>query len=369
MPPLPSPRLDWPSRPDVRALPQGRLLPPQAPQGEPCRLVLGDNLLGMTALAAEAEVGATLVYLDPPFFTGREHHRVQRTRDPKTGELKRASSVAFDDRWESLGDYLGALAVRIAAARRLLAPHGSLVLHVDPKTSHYARVLCDEIFGPECFASEIIWRYRRWPSKTRNFQRVHDVLLRYVRDPDVEPRFNQLYEPLAASTLATWGDRKQRAVTDASGRRLRSSTTEEASQGTPLGDVWEVSIVAPVAKERTGYPTQKPEALLERLIRACTDPGDLVLDPYMGSGTSLAVALRLGRRALGLDASPEALAVTRERLGALGVTPFEQRVAPALANTRRDPSRTRIRTAPAAALEVTEVTEVTERRRARTRVA
>lgn len=333
MPPDACPRLLWPSRPDVHALPQGRLLPPSGSGDPRCRTVEGDNLLGLTALAGELEGAISLAYLDPPFFTGREHHRVQRSRDPKTGEVSRALAPAFDDRWDSLGDYLAALASRIEAARRLLAPHGSLVLHVDPKTSHYAKVLCDEIFGPECFASEIVWRYRRWPSRTRNFQRVHDVLLRYVRDASAEPRFNQLYEPLAASTRATWGDRKQRAVTGASGRRVRSSTTDEPSLGTPLGDVWELSIVAPVARERTGYPTQKPEALLQRIIEACTDPGDVVLDPYMGSGTTLAVALRLGRDAVGLDLGQEAHRVARERLVAQGVIPVHQRVEAALAAT------------------------------------
>lgn len=327
----------------MSALPRGRLLPPRPPSEAACRLVRGDNLLGLTALEAELAGQVSLAYLDPPFFTGREHHRVQRARDPQSGKLRRETAPAFDDRWDSLGDYLSALAIRIAAARRLLAPHGSLVLHVDPKTSHYAKVLCDEIFGIDCFASEIVWRYRRWPSKTRNFQRVHDVLLRYVRDAQVEPRFNQLYEPLAASTRATWGDKKQRAVTDETGRRVRSSTTEEASLGTPMGDVWEVSIVAPVAKERTGYPTQKPEALLQRLVEACTNPGDLVLDPYMGSGTTLAVALRNGRRAIGLDVGAEAHAVTRQRLEGLGVTPWEQMVAPAaaVASTRRAPAARR----------------------------
>jgi len=243
-----------------------------------------------------------------------------------TGRITRAVSVAFDDRWEGLDTYLEALGDRIAAARELLRPDGCLVLHVDPKTSHYAKVLCDEVFGPECFASEIVWRYRRWPSKTKNFQRVHDVLLRYVRDPNVAPRFRQLYEPLAASTLATWGNRKQRAVVDASGRRRRSSTTDEATPGTPLGDVWDIGIVAPVARERTGYPTQKPEALLTRLIEACSEPGDLVLDPYCGSGTTLSVCRKLGRRAIGIDSNPEALKVARGRLLELGVKPLEQRV-------------------------------------------
>jgi DNA modification methylase len=299
------------------------------------RTVLGDNLLGLTALRAELEGKVTLAYLDPPFFTGREHHRVRRSRDTESGRVERELVPAFDDRWQSLGEYLDHLEARLTAARTLLAPHGSLVLHVDPKTSHYAKLLCDEIFGAECFASEIVWRYRRWPSKTRNFQRVHDVLLRYVRDPDAAPRFNQLYEPLAASTLATWGDRKQRAVVDSSGRRTRSSSTKEASQGTPLGDVWDISIVAPVAKERTGYPTQKPEALLRRLIEACTDPGDWVLDPYMGSGTTLAVAATCGRRAIGLDVGAEAHEVTGKRLAALGIEPRTDEAEPALAPARR----------------------------------
>src|SRR4051812_27555899 len=192
-------------------------------------------------------------------------------------------------------------------------PDGSLVLHFDPKTSHYLKVACDQIFGRECFASEIIWRYRRWPSKTPNFQRVHDVLLRYVKDPAVRPRFRQLYEPLAPSTLATWGTRKQRAVVGEDGRRTRSSRTDDATPGTPLGDVWEIGIVAPVARERTGYPTQKPELLLERIVEACSDPSDLVLDPYLGSGTTAAVCARLGRRFVGIDANTEAVDIARKR--------------------------------------------------------
>jgi site-specific DNA-methyltransferase (adenine-specific) len=211
-------------------------------------------------------------------------------------------------------------------ARDLLAQHGCLVVHVDSKTSHYVKIVCDELFGVDCFASEIVWRYRRWPAKTRNFQRVHDVLLRYVKDPSATPRFQQLYEPLAASTRRTWGTNKQRAVVDGSGRRTRSSTTDEATPGTPLGDVWEIGIVAPVARERTGYPTQKPEALLERVVQACSAPDDLILDPYAGSGTTLAVARRLGRRVVGIDSGAEALAIARQRLIAQGENPTEQRI-------------------------------------------
>jgi hypothetical protein len=189
-----------------------------------------------------------------------------------------------------------------------------VVVHVDPKTSHYVRVLGDEIFGAEAFASEIVWRYRRWPSKTPNFQRVHDVLLRWRRDPGTPGRWNQPYEPLAASTLATWGTKKQRAVFAADGRRARSSSTSEPTAGVPMGDVWEIGVIAPIAHERTGYPSQKPEALLERLIGALTDPRDVVLDPYAGSGTTLAVARKMQRGFIGVDASPVAIETIRGRL-------------------------------------------------------
>lgn len=286
-------------------------------------LILGDNLAALDALSRRG-VKVSLAYLDPPFFTGREHHHVERTRGPN-GVVRRVTE-AFDDRWRSLGHYLGELGARIAKVRELLSPDGCLVLHVDPKTSHYAKVLCDEIFGMRAFASEIIWRYRRWPAKTRNFQRVHDVLLRYTRDPEVVPRFQQLYEPLAASTAKTWGSGRQRAVLDESGRRRRSSVTEAVSPGAPLGDVWDISIVAPVAKERTGYPTQKPQALLSRLIEACTLPGDWVLDPYVGSGTTLAVSAELGRWGIGIDQNPGALKVSERRLQTLGHAPSLERV-------------------------------------------
>jgi DNA modification methylase len=291
-------------------------------KGDPdCVLVAGDNLKAL-GLLARGPARFTLAYLDPPFLTGREHALVERKRS-KQGELMRTLKPAFDDRWESLDAYLGALKPRIAATRDLLTPDGCLVLHVDPKTSHYLKVACDQIFGRECFASEIIWRYRRWPAKTPNFQRVHDVLLRYVKNPKIAPRFQQLYEPLAASTLATWGNKKQRAVTDKSGRRTRSSTTAEATPGAPLGDVWEIGIVAPVAKERTGYPTQKPEALMSRLIESCSLPGDWVLDAYAGSATTATVARKLGRAALSIDESPQALQVARRRLKLAGFPALE----------------------------------------------
>jgi DNA modification methylase len=291
--------------------------PPDDPQKRAAapdlRFIRGDNLRALQLLRAELASQVTLAYLDPPFLTGRTHQRIERQRHA-TGTISRTETLAYDDRWASRDEYLRALGARLEAVRPLLLPHGCVVVHVDPRTSHYVKVMCDEIFGADAFCSEIIWRYRRWPTKTPNFQRVHDVLLRYVCDPKVPPRFNQLYEPLAASTQATWGTGKQQAVIGKSGRRQRSSTLDEPSPGVPLGDVWEIGIVAPIARERTGYPTQKPEALLERLLLALSNPGDLVLDPYAGSGTTLAVAQRTGRRAVGIDASPESWDVVQERL-------------------------------------------------------
>jgi len=267
------------------------------------RLLSGDNAAILPTLSPAS---VTLAYLDPPFATGRDF----RTR---------AGELAYSDRWPSFDAYLDHLRVRLELLRPLLAAHGSVVVHVDPRTSGYVRVLGDGVFGREAFASEVIWRYRRWPSPTSNFQRVHDVLLRWVADPNAAPRWTQLHEPLAASTLATCGTGRQQAQqTDAAGRRTRSRATQEDSPGVPLGDVWELPIIAPSGRERTGYPTQKPEALLERLLRALTIEGDLVVDPYCGSGTTLAVAARLGRCAVGIDASPVAIATARDRLSRLG---------------------------------------------------
>ncbi|MFO0679601.1 MAG: site-specific DNA-methyltransferase [Polyangiaceae bacterium] len=299
------------------------------------RFWVGDNLASLRRLHESSGAHVALAYMDPPFLTNRVHEAVGGTAGDGSVRrgAKRLRKAAFDDRWDDQASYLEALAPRMEAIRDLLAPHGSLVVHVDPKTSHYVRVLGDEIFGPECFASEIIWRYRRWPSKTPNYQRVHDVLLRFRKDPDVAPRWTQAYEPLAASTLATWGTRKQRAVFDGKDR-LRSSSTEEESKGVPLGDVWDIGVLAPVSKERTGYPSQKPLALLDRLVTTLTLPGDTVLDPYAGSGTTLVSAHALGRNFVGFDASPVAVETVRRRFDERGVTLREER-APALPGRRK----------------------------------
>lgn len=242
-----------------------------------------------------------LVYMDPPFFTERDFFMLN-------------GLLAFTDKWDGdIGHYLYYVAKRAGTAWNILSPGGSLVVHVDPRTSHYIKTIVDDEFcGEDNFASEIIWRYRRWPTKTRNFQRMHDVLLRWVK-PGADPVFNTLYEPLAASTERQWGKGKQRAIME-NGQRLKSSTTDEPSPGVPLSDVWDISIIAPSANERTGFPTQKPEALLERVILSLSNPGGTVLDPFCGSGTTLSVATRLGRNAIGIDQSAVAITVSKERL-------------------------------------------------------
>ncbi|MCL2823309.1 MAG: site-specific DNA-methyltransferase [Polyangiaceae bacterium] len=286
------------------------------------RLYFGDNLDVLATLAQEFEKTITLVYLDPPFFTKRQHQHVSRAKK-QSGPPERLHQPAFDDRWDSFADYLASIKARLKALKPLLAPHGSIVLHVDTRTSHYLKVIGDEIYGIDSFASEIIWRYRRWPAKTQNFQRVHDVLLRWVADSHERPRFVQQYEELSPSTLKTWGKGKQRAVLDQNGRRLHTSIEPVESPGVPLGDVWDIPIIAPVARERTGYPTQKPEALLSLLIKSCTIEEDWILDPYVGSGTSIASAAKLGRKAIGIDSSPVAIETTRNRMKTNKIELFE----------------------------------------------
>lgn len=242
-------------------------------------------------------IPATFIYMDPPFMTQRVH--------------RMGNSVAFDDRWDNWWTFNRSLVPRVIACWQSLNERGSLVLHLGPDVARRVAVALIPFLGEP--TSEVIWRYRRWPSKTKNLQKVHDVMLRWAKPGAT---FHQLYEPLAESTRKTWGDSKQLAVVDASGRRTRSSKTEEKSPGVPLGDVWDdIGIVAPVAHERTGYPTQKPEALLRRWIEMSTDPGDLVIDPFMGSGTTLAAARALGRSAVGIDTSALAVEVASRRLG------------------------------------------------------
>jgi site-specific DNA-methyltransferase (adenine-specific) len=305
-------------------------------------LYCGDNLDVLRRHIPDASVD--LVYLDPPFQSGKSYHMLFELR----GRDKAPPPVrAFEDTWrwgaeaeaayeefaaaggrpadamralrQIVGEsdvlaYLCMMAPRLVELRRALRRTGSLYLHCDPTASHYLKVLLDAIFGAACFRNEVVWRYRRWPAVARQLQKMHDVLLVYSRSDAGDHKFNTLYgyERLADSTLKTFGTRKQRA--DFSSGHRKPGTEDEETLGPPLSDVWEVGVIAAIGKERLGYPTQKPEALLERVIRASTDEGDVVLDPFCGSGTAVAVAERLGRRWIGIDATHLSIGVVRHRL-------------------------------------------------------
>jgi len=266
----------------------------------PDSVVLGDNLDVARALP---DASFRLVYLDPPFNTGRtqRHRAVQTVRDPDGdrtgygGERYRTivrTLYGYDDRFE---DYWAFLEPRLAEAWRLLDERGTLYLHLDYREAHYAKVALDALFGRECFLNEIVWAYdyggksnRRWPAK-------HDTILVYVKDPDAYYFDNASVdrEPYMAPGLVT---------------------PEKAERGKLPTDVWWHTIVATSGAERTGYPTQKPEGVLRRIVQASSAPGDAVLDLFAGSGTTGAVAAALGRRFLLVDANPDAVAVMRARL-------------------------------------------------------
>ena len=270
------------------------------------QVLLGDNL---EILPAFDDGSFQLVYADPPFNTGRRQRRLTLATDAmangdRTGFSGRRYSTrvlgesSFAD---SFDDYLGFLEPRLRELRRLLAPTGTLYLHLDYREAHYVKVLLDGIFGRECFLNEIVWAYdygakpkRRWPAK-------HDTILVYVKDRDRYWFDSEAVErePYMAPGLVT---------------------AEKAARGKLPTDVWWHTIVSPTGKEKTGYPTQKPEGILRRIVQASSRPGDWCLDPFAGSGTLAAVAARLGRRFVLIDSSPEAVAGARERLARFDVT-------------------------------------------------
>ena len=302
----------------------------------PGTLIHGDNLAELRKMSAGS---VALAYADPPFQTGE----IFRTFGGTTAYADRWAWTAHEEALISElafapgmlpswllrtlipllelyrrgpdGAYLVQLAVRLLELHRVLAPTGVCVVHVDDRMSHLVRVLLDVIFGRDAFVNETVWRYKRWPAPGKHLQRMHDVLLVYARTPGGHT-FNTLhgYEQLAESTQRAHGTGRQRAVV-ADGKRIGTVTTDEQSAGPPLSDVWDIPVIAPVAHERTGYPTQKPEALLERVVLAFSNEGDTVLDPYCGSGTTLAVAEKFGRSWVGMDASNVAIETSLRRLG------------------------------------------------------
>ena len=264
------------------------------------QILLGDNLELLPRFGDES---FQLVYIDPPFNTGKAQTRrtleavADQTGD-RTGfqgrryRTKLLAESSFRDVFE---DYLGFLAPRLEEAHRLLAREGTLYFHIDYRESHHCKLLLDELFGRECFLNEIVWAYdygarskRRWPSK-------HDTILVYVKDPSAY-FFDSEHvdrEPYMAPGLLT---------------------PEKAAKGKLPTDVWWHTIVPTNGHEKTGYPTQKPEGIVRRMVQASTQPGDWCLDFFAGSGTLGAVAAKLGRRYVLIDCNPQAIRVMRARL-------------------------------------------------------
>lgn len=306
-------------------------------------LYCGDNLEVMKALLRRRGACVDLIYIDPPFNSARNYktHFDPRRRDGG------ARSPAFKDTWGAVGcedalaeirglglrevdDYLGfvrrakpaayaaylsMMALRIYYMRALLKDSGGFYLHCDPTMSHYLKVVCDLIFGDGAFVNEIVWHYGKWSKAARRFQRNHDVILFYGKSASY--KFNpqrQDYSPKTAlAAYARTADGRGVA------RQDKSKPLDLAAKragGVAMHDTWDIPFIHPLAKERLGYPTQKPLALLRRIIRASSDAGDLVADFFCGSGVAIEAAIELGRDYIGVDISELGVALTRRRIKA-----------------------------------------------------
>jgi site-specific DNA-methyltransferase (adenine-specific) len=270
------------------------------------RVIQGDNL---AVLQSIPDASIELIYVDPPFNTGRVQSRGSSTTTrTETGnrigfkgqryEIVKETVLSYDDEFK---DYWSFLEPRLEEAWRILNETGTLYLHLDYRESHYAKVLLDALFGRECFLNEIIWAYdyggkakSRWPSK-------HDTILVYVKNPDKYYFNNETVdrEPYMAPGLVT---------------------PEKVAKGKLPTDVWWHTIVSPTGKEKTGYPTQKPLGILRRIIQASSKEGDTVLDFFAGSGTTGHAASLLNRNFILVDQNPEAIQVMKERFSALPVS-------------------------------------------------
>ena len=288
----------------------------------------GDNLPIMRGLNSGS---VDLIYLDPPFNSNQDYAAPIGSK---------AAGAAFKDTWtlddvdrlwmlllrdnapvlfhiiegarmvqgKGMASYLSMMAQRLREMKRILKPKGSIYLHCDPTASHYLKLLMDAVFGKDSFRNEIIWHYRKWSTGKYSFQKNHDVLLFY--GPEKERTFNQLYMERAASTLKRFGTGKIVSGYGKDGRRL-PSTTEGESDGVRQDDVWQIGRIAPVKRI---YLTQKPLALLERIIQASSNEGDTVFDPFCGCATACVAAERNDRQWLGIDLSERAAELVQVRI-------------------------------------------------------
>jgi site-specific DNA-methyltransferase (adenine-specific) len=304
-------------------------------------LYYGDNLDILRNHSYFPSEFVDLIYLDPPFKSNVDYNVLFAEQD---GSRSHAQIRAFTDTWkwgieaaqtceeviEGGGEvakamasfrtflggsdmmaYLAMMAPRLIELRRVLKKTGSIYLHCDPTASHYLKMLMDSIFGPQNFVNEIIWHYRKWPAGKYTFQRNHDVILFYSASGSKDRVFNQLYMERAASTLKRFGTAKIVSGHDEEGRRVPSEMADEESAGVRQDDVWNIGRVPPIKQL---YPTQKPDDLLRRILRASSNKGDVVLDPFCGCGTTIEVAQELKRRWIGIDITHLALNLIKWRL-------------------------------------------------------
>jgi len=297
-------------------------------------LYYGDNLDVLRQHVPDESVD--LVYLDPPFNSNASYNVLFVER---SGEQSAAQIKAFDDTWrwdqaaaaayeetvEAGGDvsramqafrtilgtnnmlaYLAMMAPRLIELRRVLKPTGSLYLHCDPTASHHLKLLLDSILGPQHFRNEIVWHYRRWTGAARSFLKMHDTIFFYTKTNDYT--FNRQFTAYTEKSA----ERKKNYHTRIKGDEVYVTSVDE--RGVGENDVWQIPLINSQALERMGYPTQKPEGLLERIIESSSDPGDIVLDPFCGCGTSISVAQRLGRRWIGIDVTALATSLIKTRL-------------------------------------------------------
>jgi DNA modification methylase len=267
-------------------------------------LILGDNLAIMAALLPKYEGRINLIYADPPFFTNRKFTaRIGRGEDSRKPDLWQLAE-GYHDNWSDLDAYLDFLYQRLALMYRLLAPNGTLYLHLDWHADAYARLILDEFFDAENLLNEIIWAYHG-PSPIRSaFNRKHDTILSYVKGKDYTFNADAVREPYNQNTINTFK----------SSRKAGFGKIPDLERGKVPEDWWYFPVVARLHNERTGYPTQKPVALLERIVLASSNPGDIVADFFSGSGTTAFVAAKHGRKFIASDQTFRALHTTRVRL-------------------------------------------------------
>ena len=299
------------------------------------RLFHGDNLRCAARLQKEG-VTFDLLYVDPPFGVGVVHGARTRVGEARASK----TSPAYDDGWRGIERFLESLKARVMAMKALLSPRGTLYLHLDHRAVHEAKVLCDSVLGRDAFRGEIVWSPGNGARSRRTWGATHQTILIYTDDARASPTKPRwifhaddaaLREPYAAISSARHFRVREGEGDD--GARVRERTVQLASgpktyrydlsRGRRLGTVWSdapsMSANTPLSRETTGYPHQKPEKLLERIVRASSDEGSLVGDLFCGSGTTLAVALKHERRAIGCDQSALSIETTRKRLAALGV--------------------------------------------------